>query len=169
MPRVKRRAKRRRGQGWSEDHIHHLLRGHAFSVDAGFGSRENGTLDEDRLRLAWEELRNPLLGDWIPEHPGTRPYAWWLCDAPEPRRVVSGIEHPMSGFRNMNGDGPREHWYGIPNPVHVLRRDECVDKGLEFPQLPPKYESEVSYLGRLGLLTVAERDVLELNEHETDN
>lgn len=34
---------------------------------------------------AWADVRDELLPAWIREHPGTRPFAWWECDAPELR------------------------------------------------------------------------------------
>lgn len=34
---------------------------------------------------AWRELRDELLPQWIKDHPGSRPWAWWKIDAPGPR------------------------------------------------------------------------------------
>ena len=39
-----------------------------------------------QLSEVWAELRDELLPAWIEDNPGTRPYAWWECEAPEPRR-----------------------------------------------------------------------------------
>jgi hypothetical protein len=35
-------------------------------------------------RPLWEDLRPGLLRVWTKKHPGTRPWAWWRADAPEP-------------------------------------------------------------------------------------
>lgn len=38
--------------------------------------------DSAACRRTWRDLRDELLPDWIREHPGTRPWAWWEFDAP---------------------------------------------------------------------------------------
>jgi hypothetical protein len=38
--------------------------------------------DPDWLRTRWEAARDEILADWILRHPGTKPHAWWLFDAP---------------------------------------------------------------------------------------
>ena len=51
---------------------------------------ELGEPDEDLARKAWEANEGAILEDWIREHPGTRPFAWWRWSAPEPRRRMLG-------------------------------------------------------------------------------
>lgn len=34
------------------------------------------------IREAWAAVRDRVLADWIADDPGTRPWAWWLFDAP---------------------------------------------------------------------------------------
>jgi hypothetical protein len=95
--------------------------------------------DDALLAYPWEEARKELLPEWIREHPGTRPYAWWEKDAPEPRRRVGG-----SGRRARNAlikfGVPSDNWF------------KDVDPGR-----PPLYESQAAYLQRHNLLTVAEK------------
>jgi len=59
--------------------------------------------------VAWEDLSEELLAEWIKEHPGSRPYGWWEFSAPrwerkfgtcidgtlpEPRQRLGGIGTP---------------------------------------------------------------------------
>ncbi len=46
---------------------------------------ENGGCLAANLREPWEAVKAELLPAWIREHPGTRPFAWWELDAPDPR------------------------------------------------------------------------------------
>ena len=50
------------------------------------------------LRPEWDRVRDRLLTEWIGAHPGTRPWGWWLFDAPRwqppyPQRLVSLAWH----------------------------------------------------------------------------
>ena len=92
-----------------------------------------------RLEAAWRAHGGRVVEDWIHAHPGTRPWAWWCCAAPEPRRVLEGDEvlPPVA----------RSDWfwrgrYGIP-PFE--------------PRATVRVESQAAYLDRLGLLGAAER------------
>lgn len=160
MPRVRRRAKRRR-TGYTDAHVYQLLSGHDFFGSA-FGRDDLvSRCDLGAMREAWRELRAGLLADWIAEHPGTRPYAWWTFDAPERRRRIDGQPHP---FDNAERIAKVEHWrrdypdvagreacklyYGMP--VCLMTRDD----------FDAEYESEADYLDRLGLLTDNERAAL---------
>ncbi|NQU23106.1 MAG: hypothetical protein HQ567_17650 [Candidatus Nealsonbacteria bacterium] len=153
MPRVKRKSKRRRLTGYTEAHVKHLLTGHDF-----FGEGFRG--DRAAMRQAWEALGSDLLGDWINEHPGTRPYAFWVFDAPERRRRIDGKAHPFDNPERQAhveriAETPearpdyRETMYqlsyGTPNSL-------CMRDDFEA-----EYETELDYLDRLGLLTENER------------
>lgn len=48
--------------------------------------RCQGLLYGEPMPPPWEDVRDELLPAWIREHPGTRPFAWWQEEAPEPRR-----------------------------------------------------------------------------------
>ena len=41
---------------------------------------------DDDVAAAWAESRDTVVGEWIREKPGTRPWGWWAFDAPEPKR-----------------------------------------------------------------------------------
>jgi hypothetical protein len=131
--------------------------------------------DEMTLRALWGEHRDEVLAEWIAEAPGTRPWAWWQLEAPEPRRRLGGIG--------------TEKWVGLPAhaPVYAFGipaawTDEwetryysgrAVDihgqpigqefRGHDFrgvaidPDDPPRFESEAAYLDRHGLLAADER------------
>ena len=85
------------------------------------------------METAWSELRDELLPTWVEQHPGTRPYAWWRFEAPEPRRQVS------SGPESL---GPAT-WFGCPSSFRGMPHDGM-------------FETEAEYLERLGLLTPVE-------------
>jgi len=82
------------------------------------------------MEVAWWELREKLLPTWIEQHPGTRPYAWWKFEAPEPRRQVAPGPESI---------GPA-NWFGCPSSFQGVPGDGM-------------FETEGEYLDRLGLLT----------------
>ena len=88
---------------------------------------------DTRRRQAWEEFRDELLPAWIAEHPGSRPHAWWLYDAPERRRCVTG-PHPHDA-KDWPEDCPKRLWYGKPSTWQANGYDYTA-----------KYESQVDYL-----------------------
>jgi hypothetical protein len=67
-----------------------LLTGHDFSLLDPPPATEDNPPPDDVLSAAWEELREELIAEQVAETPGTRPWAWWKWDAPEPRRVITG-------------------------------------------------------------------------------
>ena len=81
MPRVRRRPRRRRNR-WDDQHVMYLERGYSFFAGEGF--RRNP--DPELIKSAWADLGSDIMARWIVEHPGTRPWAWWQFDAPEPRK-----------------------------------------------------------------------------------
>ena len=85
------------------------------------------------MKAAWMELRDELLPTWIEQHPGTRPYAWWRFEAPEPRRQVSPGPESL---------GPATS-FGCPSLFRGIPHDGM-------------FETEAEYLERLGLLTPVE-------------
>lgn len=94
-------------------------------------------MDAETYAAAWREHREQLLADWIAEHPGTRPHAWW---------VVEGV--PRYGERRLTEFGRRT----IPG-----HRDGWLTRGIiNHTTIPPMQEPEDEYLRRHGLLTPAE-------------
>lgn len=159
MPRVRRIAKRRYSS-YGPQHIRQLKTGHDFFGDA-FGSdqRLNGKVDIEAMHEAWEQLGDEILAEWIMENPGSRPFAWWLFSAPEPRRQrIDGGVHPFdnperikaiekSTEQHPNGICARKGYkliYGVPALCVVADDSEA------------EFESEREYLIRLSLLTESE-------------
>lgn len=132
-----RRTRRRRAWQFTEEHAGYLRRGSWWFASTG----ELWPGGAEQIRQAWEEHRESILAEHIKEKPGTRPWAWWRFDSPEPRRQINpGPE--TSGPAN---------YFGKPR---------------RYSDMPPKdmYETETDYLRRLGLLTKAEQQIDARNE-----
>jgi hypothetical protein len=118
------------------------------------------------LRMMWEGARDAILRRWRWAHPGTRPYAWWVFDAPR----MSEADEPWPLWRAQLCD-PRRRLGGRGLATRDLPRDEAgaaFDAGAFGlpgaweaetldPADPPRFESEAAYLDRHGLLTASER------------
>lgn len=71
--------------------IEGLLTGHDDGTKGwdrfGFWHGTQGMVPGKCLSIAeaWRHYGPELLSRWIKEHPGSRPAAWWLFDAPESR------------------------------------------------------------------------------------
>ena len=163
MPRVKRKAHRRRCE-WTDLHRLQLLHGHDFLGDA-FGNDE--AFDADCARDAWNDLGDEVLAEHIREHPGTRPWGWWAFESPESirrtgtMRFKSGIgpKNPRRfdpASREFVSDADFPHSERIP---YWRERYQASDAGAleRFDEAHAIYESEHEYLERLGLLTLAEK------------
>ena len=149
MPRLRRKAKRRKPTEYTPAHIRHLLSGNDF-----FGA---GFPDNRSMQEGWESLRAEILPEWIRDNPGTRPYSWWLYDSPEPRRRIDGRLHP---FDDPERPDRIEIIAGQPGtiPGYAERMAETY-YGLpacKFPEDFGDYETEYDYLRRLGLLAANE-------------
>ena len=93
MPRQSRRA-HRRGTAYRDTHIYQLLTGHDFFGDAfGDKSFRGGRVNTEAMQAAWEKFSEPILAAWVREYPGTRPFAWWEFDAPEPQGDEEEIDY----------------------------------------------------------------------------
>lgn len=141
MPRVTRKAKHRR-EGITPAHIEQLLTGHDFFNQA-FGRTlfhpSTPAHAYDAMREAWEDLRDELLPAWIAENPGTRPWAWWKFDAPEPRRRIQRVLTPDEQQRVRKHSG-----------------DAALEQYSRYLKGSPLNEPERDFLERNGLLTAAE-------------
>jgi len=65
--------------------IDELKNGPCLISGVGYFSYQDNTSDRDRMYRDWLRVRESMLAEWIQENPGTRPYAWWEFEAPEPR------------------------------------------------------------------------------------
>jgi hypothetical protein len=131
----------------------------------------------------WKANRGDVLRFWIREKPGTRPYYWWVYDAPrwldddcwpEPRRRVGGRGTPcyevLAHAPNFEFGIPPawvrgwsiEYYNGRAVDVHGERIGTQHSEG-DFPAEnfdpsdPPRFESQTAYLDRHGLLLPGER------------
>jgi hypothetical protein len=87
----------------------------------------------------WARKGTEVLAEHCPRFPGSRPAPWWTFQAPEVRRRVGGIGSERSAHAPHFVCGVPADWTAID------------------PKFPPLYESQASYLDRLGLLSRAER------------
>jgi len=125
----------------------------------------------------WHAVREGLVAAWTKEKPGTRPWAWWEFESPEPRKRLGGIgtpEHEVTALSPSFKFGiPRryvspdqvEYYNGRAKDIHGNPIGEEYKEG-DFPydaydpEDPPTYESEAAYLKRHGLLTEYEIKIL---------
>jgi hypothetical protein len=95
------------------------------------------------VRALWTEYGASLLARWLIEHPGERPYAWWLIDAPEPRQCL---------------DDPGRHVWPVARwPEYMWRQRRGIPLLDQIGHFTVTFESQAAYLDRLGLLGAAER------------
>ena len=151
MPRIKRRAKRRRE--YHSEEIKLLQTG--VSLMTRFGAIHKGYGDFAGLREAWNELRGELMEQWIAEHPFTRPWAWLLFDAVAPRLRTVGEQRMESQqeveARGLYGGDYRRCYFQTLN--HRLGAEETrTSEG--------DWETEQQYLSRIGALTESELALL---------
>jgi hypothetical protein len=132
-------------------------------------------MDSNRTRSLWREHRAELLPEFIAEHPGQRPWAWWRFDAPErSRKRLGGLgtpSHEVLAYAPTFAFGLPVYWVtawdvdyynGRAHDVHGQRigtsHHEGDFKGLAIdPRDPPRYESEAAFLARYRLINAAER------------
>lgn len=108
---------------------------------------------QDRARTLWNANRAELLAEWITDRPGSRPWAWWKWDAPEPRRRrLGGTGRPWASSLSF---GLPTYWRRAGEMETLLAAFEPID-----PADPPTFESQAAYLDRLGLLVEGERERL---------
>ena len=160
MPRKRRMAKTRRTVDLPAGVRRYLETGEYRTPDG---------LDQDAYTLAvgvnrgnyarigelWDTHGAELLEDWRRERPGTRPFAWWVIAAPEPRRCLAGAEYLY--------------------PVHapgdwkwVWRRGFGIPAMRQVGHFEITFESEASYFARLGLLDGDDRERLDEDDFEPD-
>ena len=102
---------------------------HAASADTFLS---NGVPD------LWRFHRDELLAEWVKRRPGTRPPAWWKFEADEPRQQVSGKPIETGAIHGQIDDD------GLPLALGY------------FPHGRVGFESQASYLERLGLVLPGE-------------
>ncbi len=113
--------------------------------------------DDDHRRQCWDANKQHLIDkDYSingihKREPGTRPHAWWMYSAPEPRRKIENGEYWTAA------PGHEEGWrkyYGMDTVMHPA--DGWSEAG--YPLV--EYETEADYLRRLNLLLPGEAEAL---------
>lgn len=124
---------------------------------------------EGAVRALWKRHRNAVLAQWTREKTGTRPTLWWCFNAPEPRRRIGG-----KGTAMHDCTATAQHLErGVPTSfvsrflVDYYSADGHFPHEPYDPDDPPTFESEATYLSRLGLLTDAERHLYDAGELDT--
>ena len=159
MPRLKRRAKTLRERGYGDGHIRELLKGSPFFPGTGFCG------DEEAKREAWEELGEELTADWVTKRPGTRPCAWWLYDAPEPRRRCTNRDrHPFDEPTYIERAKRTMEQYPDALDLFALwfGRPRCETGETAFCD----YESHADFLDRHGLIDFTEQQAIDVTGAE---
>jgi hypothetical protein len=149
MPTVRRRVIRRieDDREFTEGKRRHLLCGTDFFGE-GYGDPNQPEVRK-RMREDWFRHRASLMSEHqapayhdetgkpryaIGDGPGSRPHGWWMFEAKEPRRLISGSCKPLTD----------RLWEGIPALY-------------DFPDgREPEWETQLGYLERLNLLTPEE-------------
>ncbi|WP_033336892.1 hypothetical protein [Thioalkalivibrio thiocyanodenitrificans] len=103
------RTRQRRGGALDDWCRSELLNGPCLLAGLGYHTYLPETVcDDDRMRLDWQRHRDVLLPEWIKANPGTRPYAWWKFDAPEPRPEAEA-EREYLARHGLLTDGELDH------------------------------------------------------------
>lgn len=132
---------------------------------------------EDQEKAVWNGVKEEILISWMRENPCLRPSAWWAWDAPEPRQRLGGTGTswlelgydqygldrgiPTKWVSNRDIEVYNGRFRDIHGNIIPSSFKEGDLKGIVIdPANPPIYESEASYLARLGLLSAAEKAYL---------
>lgn len=115
------------------------------------------------IRDLWRTYQADVLDAWRAEVPGQRPPLWWAHSAPERlRRRLGGVGTLLADC--LPAYAPSAPRYGVPTgwlhpDLAAYYRDG--DPAFTWPGValadPPRFESEATYLERLGLLGKDER------------
>lgn len=102
-------------------------------------------LPRDELAEIWAKVRDVFLAEyWTLEHPGTRPWYWWLHDATEPRKAC----------HRLYTDWKTQLW------KEMWRFGSDIEYNGGQAHLGWIMETQTDYLDRCDLLTDYERETL---------
>lgn len=143
--------------------------------------KEEGCLDCFKLRgkrrnvkRMWKKYRNFILSDCLQYRPGTRPFAWWLFDAPRWNRQFGAwfdgyLPEPQYECLSVV---PR---FSFGVPVDWLEESFIRFFSEDFKGIPidkdnpPMFESQAAYLQRYGLLKKSEEKRLSDSDFEPES
>ena len=111
--------------------------------------------DDDARKVFWHQHKAGILKSWISEKPGTRPFDWWVFDAPGFRLKLSDAGPSNEHLAEIGGGSD----FGVP--------DHYYDD-FEIMQDSPIFESEAAFLLRHKLMTQGEQKRLKNADYEPE-
>jgi hypothetical protein len=127
---------------------------------------------DDELAALWAAHSERIVAEHVAAHPGSRPERWWKFQSPEPRRRLGGTGTPafeVLAYKPF-------YWYGLPAvwiepwmvkyysgtavdihgaPVGSLYPKDFKGVAIDANDRP-RFESQASFLKRLGLFLPGE-------------
>jgi hypothetical protein len=137
MPRVRRRVLEQRPD------LSDLTRDQRYHLETGLVFFE-GLPDLETFREAWKLYRDEILPAFVREHPGQRPFAWWLLEHRKERPIVDARPDAKEWEKHEREDRWNRRRFGY----------------LHTDFIPALQEDETEYLARKRLLTAEERKLL---------
>jgi hypothetical protein len=132
------------------------------------------TSDEAK-RATWNFLRDEVVREHVAEWPGTRPIRWWQYDSSpdEPRLRLGGVGttwHQYHSRPEVLYRGRPTEWFTADTIAGYVRSGSPLRPAAVAvdPDNPPLFESEASYLKRLGLFLKGEAKRLEPEDFEPE-
>lgn len=114
----------------------------AFELYSLAGTALRG--DDGQLQTLWAEHRDVVLEAWVRAHPGTRPFSWWIFNAPESRKCVADQGNHLAHLEPAQAEQVWRRGFGIP----------AID---QIGHFTISFESQAAYLARHELLPAEER------------
>lgn len=151
MPTNRRRLPRSAAQPEVPDWHRQLLIDGNWKAAADAGGLDAFLTRLEDHRRAWARIGAELVAEYRKKNSGCRPWAWWIFDAPEPRRMIGGSGKPRVFEKDFLGAVT----FGIPR---------CILG--EKPKKPARFESQAEFLQRHGLLTAAEKRAIHGNKEK---
>jgi hypothetical protein len=126
--------------------------------------RSFGDVPLFRQPLVWAQHGQWAVQEYVRQHPGRRPGAWWKFESPERRMRLGGIGSALFAPDKVQYIHIRGNYHcGIPlswcspSLVFVTREGLGIPDALPIDTRdPPTFESQATYLQRLGLLLPGE-------------
>lgn len=123
--------------------------------------------DRSAVRRAWKSVREELLTEYIQEHPGRRPWAFWKFDLSEPRRRRTGGTGDLVPAYNCGANVDfgifRKCSFVDDALISAWRRINCLGEKKLIPideNDLPTYESQAAFLKRYSLFLPGEESRL---------
>ena len=171
---VKPRKKRKRVTEIDETVVDFLLHGDCEKGTEAWSLKIQRFFEPGCIRKVWAAHKKTLIADWVKKHPCSRPFCWWIYDAP--RDPVKGWDHSRfdSAQRmRLGGTGTPLHevscvWSGfdkgIPSSWVTEDYKKAGFKGQAIdPNDPPSFEPVAAFLKRHDILTPGEMTFLKKN------